>query len=288
MSQRCGCVYAEARHTLARRARDSAHLYSVVETAFGTRAIIGEVRCPVIAAPELAAAIEVAFGELARHEPQLAGLARRLNTFVADQMGRRAPASGFPAVPGASSADQMGEPDAGSAEASLAGAGFAASPPDAGSVAASLVQVGPLGETADFLVFGHTVPLVMRADGVRPAPILDVDPLLGLWPPVADRCSPTGVDLHVGDALLLYTRGVTETRDARGQRYPIEQRAAALRGEPPQVLLARLESELLAHGGDQAETELTLLLLRAEEPGFFGYTLNTAAPERTDRRPRRR
>ncbi|MFC4116389.1 PP2C family protein-serine/threonine phosphatase [Nonomuraea zeae] len=268
MSQRCGCVYVEARHTAAPRARDGANLYVVVETAFGTRAIVGEVHGPASVAPDLAAAIEVAFGELARHEPQLSGLARRLNAFVADQAGRRDPSPGDSWVPGA-----------GPGQAGGPGASFAA---------ASLVQVGALGDTAEFLVFSHTVPLVMRADGVRQAPVLDVDPLLGLWPPVVDRCSPTSVNIRVGDALLLYTRSVTETRDALGERFPLEQRAAALRGEAPQVLLARLESELLAHGGGRTGDETTLLLLRAEEPGFLGYALGESAPQRTSRRSRLR
>ena len=85
ISKRCGSAHVEARHTPAPHAQVAANLFEVVDTAFGARAIIGDVRSKDLPAAALAREIQVAFGELARHEPRLPGPAQRLDSFVAER-----------------------------------------------------------------------------------------------------------------------------------------------------------------------------------------------------------
>ncbi|MDF5759329.1 PP2C family protein-serine/threonine phosphatase [Spongiactinospora sp. TRM90649] len=231
MSENCGPVRVEARYVAAQGNPSGGNLYDVVDTAFGARAIIGDVHSSPPEAAALAAGIRVVFGELARHEPRLPGLAQRLDSFIATQVEE--PGSSF--------------------------------------VPASLVQVGAGGESAEVLVCGHTVPLVVRGRDTCPVPVLSVAPVLGLRRSAADWCSHTTFDFTPGDSLLMFTRGAVEATDGLGQVYPFERRAADLSGEDPKVVVDRLEAELVAHCGAAERSEITMMLLQAEEQGFLGY-----------------
>ena len=76
----------------------------------------------------------------------------------------------------------------------------------------------------------------------------------------AERTLP----LQLGDAVLLYTDGVTEARDARGDFYPLEERVAALPpdGGPDGELLDRLRDDLVRHVGAPLDDDAALLLIR--------------------------
>jgi len=63
---------------------------------------------------------------------------------------------------------------------------------------------------------GHPLPLLRRR-GRRPATVGQHGPLLGLLP--APTFTDTEVPLHPGDALVLFTDGVTEGRRRRGEFY---------------------------------------------------------------------
>ncbi len=73
------------------------------------------------------------------------------------------------------------------------------------------------------------------------------------------------VPLQPGDALLLYTDGVTEARDAGREFYPLEERVAALAAEaggPAADLLDRLRDDLVRHVGAPLDDDAALLLAR--------------------------
>jgi hypothetical protein len=73
------------------------------------------------------------------------------------------------------------------------------------------------------------------------------------------------VPLQPGDALLLYTDGVTEARDARREFYPLEERVAALAAQAGGLagdLLDRLRDDLVRHVGAPLDDDAALLLAR--------------------------
>jgi serine phosphatase RsbU (regulator of sigma subunit) len=73
------------------------------------------------------------------------------------------------------------------------------------------------------------------------------------------------VALQPGDALLLYTDGVTEARNADGEFYPLEERVAALAvgpGSQDGDLLNRLRDDLMRHVGAPLDDDAALLLAR--------------------------
>ena len=75
--------------------------------------------------------------------------------------------------------------------------------------------------------------------------------------------------LQPGDALLLYTDGVTEARNAGGQFYPLEERVAALAAGPgghDGDLLNRLRDDLMRHVGAPLDDDAALLLARVTGP----------------------
>ncbi|MFC5181743.1 PP2C family protein-serine/threonine phosphatase [Actinomadura harenae] len=196
-------------------------LYSVMETSYGVRVIVGDVRGKGLAAVEQAADVLGAFRELAHNEPTLTGVALRLDGFLA----RRGGAEDF--------------------------------------VTALLVQIPPGGDAAEVVNCGHPPPLLLSLDGASTfVDALPPAPPLGLIALAGDACPPGPLPLPSGGGhLLLYTDGVTESRDAAGRFYPLAERAAALVHPDPDVLLDALEADLHTHAGGRLQDDATLLSL---------------------------
>jgi hypothetical protein len=77
------------------------------------------------------------------------------------------------------------------------------------------------------------------------------------------------VPLQPGDALLLYTDGVTEARDARREFYPLEERVAevaARAGGTDGDLLERLRDDLVRYVGAPLDDDAALVLARVSGP----------------------
>ncbi|MCP2343735.1 PP2C family protein-serine/threonine phosphatase [Actinomadura rupiterrae] len=213
-------------------------LYAVMETAYGVRVIVGDVRGKGLDAVEQSADVLGAFRELAHNEPTLTGMALRLDGFLA----RRADAEDF--------------------------------------VTALLLQIPP-DAPAELLNCGHPPPLLLSLDGAATfVDALPPAPPLGLVALAGDPC-PTGrLPLPSGGGhLLLYTDGVTESRDRSGRFYPLAERAAALVHPDPDVLLDALQADLQSHAGGRLQDDAALLVLN----------LDPVPPPRqpSDPRPRR-
>jgi hypothetical protein len=110
---------------------------------------------------------------------------------------------------------------------------------------------------------GHPPPLLLR--GRKVVAELENDAVLpfglGGSPVLGSR------DLEPGDAVLLYTDGVTEARTADGELFGLERLTDLLEREaaseqPPEELLRRLVRTLLDHQADGLRDDATLLLLR--------------------------
>ena len=113
------------------------------------------------------------------------------------------------------------------------------------------------------LDYGHPAPLLLRADGrILFAEPPEAAPPLGLAVLGPDGPVPYTLTLGPGDQMLLYTDGVTEARNRRGQFYPLEDRAGLLRNPDPAHALDALRRDLVTHTGGPLADDAAMLLLR--------------------------
>ncbi|MFI5977485.1 PP2C family protein-serine/threonine phosphatase [Streptomyces sp. NPDC051452] len=217
----------------AAEARIGGDLYEAVPTTHGVRLLIGDVRGKGLLAVETAAALLGAFREVAHDEPDLAALAGR----VEKSMNRRAA--------------QLG---GGETDERFVTAVFAEIPTD--------------GQLVRIVNCGHPPPVLMRPGEVseldrgRSAPPLNLGMLVD---------EPYRVDVYPfgpGDQLLLYTDGITETRNPSGAFYPLLERLRSWGSMPPHDLLERLHDDLLDYSRDrlQDDTAALAVCMPAEDP----------------------
>jgi serine phosphatase RsbU (regulator of sigma subunit) len=130
---------------------------------------------------------------------------------------------------------------------------------------AVLVQVRETGGGAELTVAsgGHPLPYVVRADG-RVEEVGVPGQLLGVFPQI--RLNETRVDLRDGEALLLYTDGVTEARDPANRFYPLSERAFHLTGRDPKTALKTLRKDLQHHTQGPLQDDAVMLLFRYHQP----------------------
>jgi serine phosphatase RsbU (regulator of sigma subunit) len=226
-----GVVYLAA----AAEARVGGDLYEVTRTQFGIRLIVGDVRGKGLDAVEIAADVLGVFREVVHEVYTLAEVARRIDASLARRPA--APLEEF--------------------------------------VTAVLAEIDPVAGSLTVYNCGHPPPLVLSpapdpqdgSGGNRlprvttvdvPAPALPLRLMSLGGTSGAERTVP----LQPGDALLLYTDGVTEARDARREFYPLEERVAGLAGTGGGDLLDRLRDDLLRHVGAPLDDDAALLLVR--------------------------
>ncbi len=234
-----GVVYLAA----AAEARVGGDLYEVTRTQFGIRLIVGDVRGKGLDAVEIAADVLGVFREVAHEVYTLAEVARRIDASLARRPA--APLEEF--------------------------------------VTAVLAEIDPAAGSLTIYNCGHPPPLVLSPgdggapdDGAGP-PRMRVSPVDVPAPALPLRLMSLGdtsgaertVPLQPGDALLLYTDGVTEARDARREFYPLEERVAevaAKGGGPDGDLLDRLRDDLVRYVGAPLDDDAALLLARVSGP----------------------
>jgi len=236
-----GVVYLAA----AAEARVGGDLYEVTRTQFGIRLIVGDVRGKGLDAVEIAADVLGVFREVAHEVYTLAEVARRIDASLARRPA--APLEEF--------------------------------------VTAVLAEIDPAAGSLTIYNCGHPPPLVLspaenrpgESDGQGPAGRLRVTPVDVPAPALPLRLMSLGdtsgaertVPLQPGDALLLYTDGVTEARDARREFYPLEERVAevaARAGGTDGDLLDRLRDDLVRYVGAPLDDDAALLLARVSGP----------------------
>ncbi|WP_435852082.1 PP2C family protein-serine/threonine phosphatase [Streptomyces rubradiris] len=208
----------------AAEARIGGDLYEAVPTRYGTRLLIGDVRGKGLLAVETAAALLGAFREAAHDEPALPALADRVET----SMDRRAALLG---------GNEVGER----------------------FVTAVFVEI-PAGEPVLRVVnCGHPPPVRIRSGEVRELDSGRSAPPLNLGVLAGEPYHVEEYSFRPGDQLLLYTDGITETRDPDGSFYPLLERLRAWRSLPPQGLLEQLHHDLLAYSGDRLQDDIAAL-----------------------------
>lgn len=217
----------------AAEARIGGDLYEAVPTPYGVRLLIGDVRGKGLLAVETAATLVGAFREASYDEPDLPALAARVET----SMDRRA--AQYPGT-------ELGER----------------------FVTAVFAEVAPAGHVVRVVNCGHPPPLRIRAGDVRELDRGRSAPPLNLGVLVGEPYNVDAYDFGPGDQLLLYTDGVTETRDVSGAFYPLVERIASWGPLAPHDLLERLHEDLLEHSHDhRLHDDIAALSVRRLAPG---------------------
>ncbi|NJP46476.1 serine/threonine-protein phosphatase [Streptomyces sp. PRB2-1] len=132
-------------------------------------------------------------------------------------------------------------------------------------VTAVIAEMRP-GAAASVMNYGHPAPMVVSADGGAsfPEPAQYAVPL-GLGTGSDDAPVPFEVPMAPGDQLLLYTDGVTETRDESGGFYPLGNKAHLLLAVDADDALEALRADLVRHAGRPLHDDAAMLLLRHRE-----------------------
>lgn len=123
------------------------------------------------------------------------------------------------------------------------------------------VRPTPDGATITLAGGGHTPPVLLRADGTRELLHLPGGQLVGVLPNA--RFVTAEVHLAPGDALLLYTDGLTEARVDADTRYSEEALRDDLAGLAPATAQDVIDAvaRLLAELGDGVEDDTAVLAL---------------------------
>ncbi|MFE7243440.1 PP2C family protein-serine/threonine phosphatase [Streptomyces sp. NPDC057580] len=209
------------------QARIGGDFYEAADTRYGVRLLIGDVRGKGLSAVGAASAVVNCFREAAYDEPDLRGIIHRLETSTARHSAAH-PSQDLPER--------------------FATALLAEIPHGAGHVR--------------LLNCGHPPPLLMHHGEIRvldpstPSPPLNLAALLG------DDYSIETVAFAPGDQLLLYTDGVTETRDRTGEFFPLPDWMRRQGPDTPRELIDRLHGDLLRYSNGNLNDDISALAVR--------------------------
>ncbi|MGK4578951.1 PP2C family protein-serine/threonine phosphatase [Kitasatospora sp. HPMI-4] len=212
----------------AAEARIGGDLYEAMRTPHGVRLLIGDVRGKGLLAVEAAAIMLGAFREAAHDEPDLPHLAHRVETSMIRTAAQ---------LPGGDVAERF--------------------------VTAVFVEI-PDDEPAVRIVnCGHPPPLLIHDGHVREVEATAPSPPLNLGMLVQDGGYHVDVvPFTAGDQLLLYTDGVTETRDLGGTFYPLVERVRSWLAAPPGQLLDLLHQDLVTYSNGTLHDDIAALAAR--------------------------
>ncbi|WP_326791926.1 serine/threonine-protein phosphatase [Streptomyces sp. NBC_00841] len=209
------------------QARIGGDFYEAADTRYGVRLLIGDVRGKGLSAVGAASAVVNCFREAAYDEPDLRGIIHRLETSTARHSAAH-PSQDLPER--------------------FATALLAEIPHGAGHVR--------------LLNCGHPPPLLMHHGEIRvldpstPSPPLNLAALLG------DDYTIETVAFAPGDQLLLYTDGVTETRDRTGEFFPLPDWMRRQSPDTPRELIDRLHGDLLRYSNGNLNDDISALAVR--------------------------
>lgn len=226
---RLGGLDIAARYRAAQSgARIGGDLYAVQETPYGTRMIIGDVRGKGMGAVETVVILIGAFREAAEQEETLEALTARLERALQRESERRRDLDAFE--------------------------GFTT------VVIAEIPAAHP--ETLRFVNRGHPSPLLVldgRSRFCEPREFalpLGV-PALGAWPDRVDEVPFPG-----GAQLLLYTDGLSESRNRGGEFYQPDVRLSGSVFEGPDDLLDTVLTDVDVHTRGEAGDDMALLAVQ--------------------------
>ncbi|MEU3776521.1 PP2C family protein-serine/threonine phosphatase [Streptomyces sp. NPDC032472] len=230
---RCAGLYRAAqRGTLV-----GGDLYDVRAGPYGVRALVGDVQGHGLAAVGTVAALLGAFREGVLDDPELTGVAARLDRRLL-----------------ADTADAADSGGASCARPEL----FAT---------ALLLEFPPGLELVRIVSCGHPPALLLRGRSVSEVAV-EPGPPLGLGLTGDTAAAVTGLPLRPGDRLLAVTDGVTEARDAAGHFYPLATRIPVVdtpASADPAGLVGAVWQDLVTFTSGGPRDDVALLVLCAED-----------------------
>ena len=220
---RCAGLYRAAeRGTLV-----GGDFFDVRESAYGVRAVLGDVRGHGLAAIATVASLLGAFREAVLDQPALEEVAARLDRRLAVDSARVAHAELF--------------------------------------ATAVLLEFTPGADRARIVVCGHPPPLLLRDGTATEVAAVPWTPL-GLGLPESSPPTGLDVPLRPGDRLFLASDGVWEARDAAGAFYPLVERLPALAdGAGPAATADLVWADVLLHS-PVVRDDVTMLVLSPTRP----------------------
>ncbi|MPY51591.1 serine/threonine-protein phosphatase [Streptomyces sp. K1PN6] len=209
------------------QARIGGDFYEAAATPYGVRLLLGDVRGKGLSAVGAASALISCFREAAHDEPDLRGVIHRLETSIIRH------SAAFPA-------QDLPE-----------------------RFATALLAEIPRGDGhVRLLNCGHPPPLLVRHGSMRVLEPTAPSPPLNLAKLIGDRYCIDTVAFAPGDQLLLYTDGVTETRDRSGDFFPLQDWMRGQGPASPPGLLNRLHRDLLRFSGGRLDDDIAALAVR--------------------------
>ncbi|MFB7498299.1 PP2C family protein-serine/threonine phosphatase [Streptomyces sp. NPDC056161] len=127
---------------------------------------------------------------------------------------------------------------------------------------AVLAEIPRHATHATILSCGHPPPLLGRHGEVHVLDSDDPGAPLNLGGLLTPTFRPRRFAFTTGDQLLLYTDGVTETRDAHGTFFPLTTWARDQLDKPPSQVLRSLHDALLEHSGDNLSDDIAAVAVR--------------------------
>ncbi|MET9505783.1 PP2C family protein-serine/threonine phosphatase [Streptomyces sp. NPDC006622] len=209
------------------QARIGGDFYEAADTPYGVRLLIGDVRGKGLSAVGAAAAVTNCFRENAYDQPDLKGLVRRLQTTMTRYSG---------AIP----ADDQPE-----------------------HFATALIAEIPRGSgLVRILNCGHPPPVFVRGGRIDVLEPSHASTPLNLAALLGDHYHVDTVRFSPGDRMLLYTDGVSETRDRTGAFFPLPDWTRRHDTAPPRELLDQLHTDLLRYSGGRLDDDVAALAVR--------------------------
>lgn len=210
----------------AAKARIGGDFYEAVRVPGAVRIMLGDVQGKGLGAVETASVLLGSFRASVNEAPDLAVLADRLDEGLA-RYG-------------------AWDPDSDAAER------FAT---------VVLVELPDGEDIARLLSCGHPAPLLQRGAEVEPVRFADPSLPVNLAGLADSRHRIEEVPFGPGDRMLLYTDGVSETRDRTGTFYPLELRLRGWAREPADAIPALLHKDLTDYGAGGLDDDVAALLV---------------------------
>jgi len=228
---------ASAYHAFDADSTIGGDLYAVTRTSGSTRLIIGDVRGKGLASIRSTAVMLGAFRALAHRQLPLPELIAHLEGAVRWD-----------------STDNAG-PETEAGESFIT------------AVVADIPDDEPV---VHLISCGHPPPLLLRDTAATALTVPEPAPPVGLGWMSGNPCVPATFPFTQGDGLLLYTDGVTETRDRDGAFYPLAERVTAWIDQAPADLVGKITDDLVSYAATAVDDDMALVVVQRDEPPAVG------------------